>query len=326
MSVKRLNKQDNEVIDPESRTRRLLDQSENTLQNRFLRGINSVGESISLDELEELIRFGRINEFFEQITLFATGLATAINDVRLNAGRDTSEFLTTRAGVIADFDSASDRIVDLMNRNRLALVRGLTNEQRQVINQVIQNGFRDGNNPRETARRLRASIGLTPRQLDAVDNFEQALRNRDSAALRRQLRDRRFDPTIRASIRDKKDLTDAQINRIVDRYRERYIAFRAETISRTESLNAVHQGVFESYEQAFDSGQLQRDQIQRSWHTAGDGRVRDSHGSMNNQKRRANEPFVSGLGNQLQHPGDQSAPAADTIQCRCAVSTRIVNL
>ena len=79
----------------------------------------------------------------------------------------------------------------------------------------------------------------------------------------------------------------------------------------------------EMYLQAFDDGDLHPDLLTNEWHTAKDERVRSSHRSMHGQQRGFDQPFVSGSGHTLRFPGDPDAPASETVQCRCSMSTRI---
>ncbi len=55
----------------------------------------------------------------------------------------------------------------------------------------------------------------------------------------------------------------------------------------------------------------------REWDAAGDKDTRDSHSAMDGQKRGLDEPFTTGDGWQLMHPGDGSlgAPAEEVINC-----------
>jgi uncharacterized protein with gpF-like domain len=55
------------------------------------------------------------------------------------------------------------------------------------------------------------------------------------------------------------------------------------------------------------------------WQTRGDEQVRESHAAMDGQCVSIDEPFISGDGNELQYPGDPSAPPSDTYNCRCEV-------
>ena len=181
----------------------------------------------------------------------------------------------------------------------------------------MRDGIERGLNPRDQARQFRESVGLTGRQENAVQNYRRALESAaegDSAALSRQLRDRRFDRTVQRAARTGKPLTTSQINRMTSRYRQRYIKYRAEVIARTEALRSVHAGTEELYRQAIDAGHVQEQELQRTWISAADERTRVSHQNLNGMIRGINETFP-GLAGELKYPGDPDAPASETIQC-----------
>ena len=183
-------------------------------------------------------------------------------------------------------------------------------------------------NPREQARLFRNTIGLTESQEQAVRNFRRLLSaGRDGTpstqALNRALSDGRFDRTVRRAIRQGDILSSAQVERMVDRYRERYVKYRAEVVARTEALRSVHEGTEEMYRQAIELGQFREDQLQRTWVTAGDERVRGSHRALNGEVRGLDGVWEA-QGGTLRYPGDPNAPASESISCRCVLSTRVV--
>ena len=53
------------------------------------------------------------------------------------------------------------------------------------------------------------------------------------------------------------------------------------------------------------------------------GRERDTHLLLNGQIKRWGEAWETKNG-PIRYPGDPDAPAVETIQCRCALSTRII--
>jgi SPP1 gp7 family putative phage head morphogenesis protein len=83
--------------------------------------------------------------------------------------------------------------------------------------------------------------------------------------------------------------------------------FRATKIARTETHNTVAAGTFETY----GAAKLK----EKEWLTTVDGRERDAHRAINGQKRKMNEAFSNGL----MFPGDPSGPAAQVVNCRCAL-------
>jgi uncharacterized protein with gpF-like domain len=96
---------------------------------------------------------------------------------------------------------------------------------------------------------------------------------------------------------------------------------RAEVISRTQAMTALHLGLDVAVEQ---TQTVEGKRIARKWVTAQDEKVRSSHASLNGQVKFFNEPFVSGNGNWLMRPGDPSAPASETVNCRCMLITEQV--
>lgn len=86
---------------------------------------------------------------------------------------------------------------------------------------------------------------------------------------------------------------------------------RATNIARTETHNAVVNGTFITYKKAG----VQRKQ----WLTTYDGRERASHGAMGGQVQIITQPFITGAGNELMHPGDPNGPVEEVAQCRCAL-------
>jgi len=206
-------------------------------------------------------------------------------------------------------------------------IREIDQTTRDTIRQVIQSGTTAGDDPFAIARRIRGSIGLTQRQEAAVNNYERMLRALDPAVLERKLRDRRSDPTVARAISNDKALTDAQVRSLVDRYRDRYVKYRANVIGRTESIRAVQGAQWELFQDMINKGQIDARQVRRTWITTNDGHVRDAHvqiPSMNPRGVGQAETFSSPLGPIL-YPGDPSALAANTIQCRCAVFARIIS-
>lgn len=321
------------TIDPQSRIEALILGAEAQFKVEFLAALAAIESSIDLGALATLLEQGRFAEAFEVVGLAAARLGSVFAEQFVIAGIDTGNFLTADVGeVIIAFDQTNVRAVQAMRQNQLRLVTNFTEQQRRATQAALIDGIQQGKNPREIARTFRNSIGLTEQQERWVRNYERALRDLDRNALARELRDRRFDPSVRRAIDRGEPLTPAQIDKMVDRYRQRALKLRSETIARTEALRVAHEGTDEMYLQAIESGQLQGDQLIRIWNTAGDHLVRDfgrgaqtSHVTMNGQQRLIGEPFTSGAGNLTLHPGRFGVGLED-INCRCIVSTRILKL
>jgi uncharacterized protein with gpF-like domain len=169
---------------------------------------------------------------------------------------------------------------------------------------------------------FRDSIGLTSRQMAAVNRYRQLLETGSLEALQRGLRDKRFDASVRSAASSGQPLAREHIERMVSRYRDRYVTYRAETIARTEALRSVHEGSDELYRQAIENGTLAADELVQTWITSRDERVRNSHAAMHGQQQPMGQPFTSGNGVLLMRPGDADGPPEETINCRCTKTTR----
>lgn len=307
----------------EARIAYLLALIEPRLRAAFLRLIKTIWSSKTLEQLTDLILRGRSQEIIDLASQAAGKFAADVNEAFVTAARNTEKMFGDSLAVIIGFDQTNYRAVRQMQETSLRLIREISDSVRENVAEILRQGISQGLNPRVQAIRLRELIGLTRRQMQAVENFRTILRTNAKDALTRALRDGRFDAAILRSVRTGVALTETQIDKMVARYAQRYLNHRAEVIARTESLAAVHRGNHEMFMQAVDAGQIEEGQVERTWQTAKDERVRGSHAAMHGQKRGLKEAFVSGLGNSLMYPGDASAPAADTAQCRCRLGTRL---
>jgi len=177
-----------------------------------------------------------------------------------------------------------------------------------------------------TAATIMERVGLTPSQEQAVDNYRRMLEEGDGDAFRRSLRDHRFDPSVQRAV-DGQTLPQEKIDRMVQRYRERYLRHRAQTVARTESIRAIHAGQANQIENLIANGEIQRNQIRLFWRNQGDNRVRNAHvliPRMNEQGIAPGEAFQSPLG-PIRYPGDPTTPPSNHINCRCVVFPRIIN-
>ena len=242
-----------EIIDTEDRLLRLVANAETRLRIAATNAIIAARDAPgTLAELSALLEQGRIEEAIE-----AAGRAGAIRIADVYAavytlgGQKSTQFLEDVLDVTIGFDRVHWRAVNHMQSERLRFIREFTDSQRDATRLAMVDGIERGLNPIEQARNFRSSVGLTAKQQQAVINYRRLLGRAgdgDAEALTRELRDRRFDRTVRRAVVSREPLSQAQIDRMVERYRERYIKYRAEVIGRTEALRAVHAGNDEAYQ------------------------------------------------------------------------------
>lgn len=304
---------------------RLLTAVEAELGREWVDTVAWLRDQNALDDVEARLVAGDVAGAVQGVEDAATRYAAAVADGYLVAGQAAAAWLD---GLVDDalvtFDGTNQRAVLWAQRNQIQLRGGVTLEQREVIRGAIADGVGAGRNPREVARDIRDSLGLTETQRQHVASYRRALEDGDFGnALGRELRDGRSDKLLRRLAREGEALSPAQVDKMVERYHRNYVAHRAETIARTEALRAVHQGADEAFAQAVDLGQIDRDQLEFEWLAGSPPRTRDWHASMSGQVRAYGEPFKSGQGYALMYPGDPSAPVSETARCRCKRTARL---
>lgn len=311
-------------IDPLDRLDRLLADQEKAFRDAFRAFVESVSSSLVIDQIMEKLAARDIAGAMQIVDTYVARMADVIPRISMAVGQHTagelSDMLHSAIPELAagiGFDPTHPRAAQLVRDHRLAFVRDFSNKQRQAVQQALNRALNEGLHPIEAARSFRGAIGLTGYQEQIVANYRAQLGSLDRKALDRELRDRRSDSVLERAIDRRRPLTARQIDSMVERYRRNFLAMRADTIARTESLQAFSEARDESAEQAFELAGLDRARIEDIWNATRDKRTRDWHRSMDGQKRQHGEPFKDGLGNLLRYPGDPRAPAETRINCRC---------
>jgi hypothetical protein len=241
--------------------------------------------------------------------LFAT-LRAHIDAMTLAAAGTAAHVLPS--GYRTAFDVLSPTMAQAVRQLDDVAIRAMAAEVRETVRQHALAGLEAGTNPRHVARGMRRVIGLAPNQEQAVRNFEAMLRAGDPTALKRRLRDRRFDGTLRKAFKGGKPLSDAQIARMTDVYRKRMIAFNAESHARTIALNAQRLANRLAWQNSVEQGFVATSELTRQWIAVGgptgDGRNRPEHLAMHGEIVGFEQPYSNG----------QMVPGESDWSCRCA--------
>jgi hypothetical protein len=128
------------------------------------------------------------------------------------------------------FDGKNARAQKVAARQAGRLIRGVSDETIAAVRSVIRRSIAEGIPPYDAARMIRSVVGLTERQAQAAMSYRAELVN--------------------------SGLTLAKVDKLVERYAEKKIAERAETIARTEILDALNDGALEGWAQAKAEGLL----------------------------------------------------------------------
>lgn len=303
------------------RLERLLLRQEGVVRRAFMAFLADARSDATIKEIRLLIERGQIEPALKIVDQYVVRLGNVIPHVFSDSARAEVPGLLSQLGaslgrVAVTFDPTNQRAANIMLQSRLRFIREFTDKQRQATSAALTEALTTGAGPRETARAFRDSIGLTRSQQATVERYRGLLQSGSAEALARDLRDRRFDPTIQSAITTGEPLDAAQIDRMVDRYRERMLMYRSENIARTETLEAVSMARNEALRQITDETDIPDDQVERTWNATNDKRTRDTHAAMDGQSVIGVDSFFqSPSGAQLKFPGDPDAPADEICNC-----------
>jgi len=281
------------------------------MQGAIMRMIERIQNAITPGEVEKLLASGAnidavVAALLDDRTM---DLATAdirselMNVVQRSAAQTVAEIPAARQAIRGAFNVLDPRVIESIRRLDTKVAGDLRTQALRVVRAEGEAALRLGLNPRAVAARLRDVVGLGENGRVATANYRKALESGDATkALNYLRRNRRYDAMTRRG-----GLSEAQINRMVDAYRARFIGLNAEAVARTAVLDANKAGQEMAIRQAIESGFLKGDRMVKTWVTVGDERVRDEHVEMADETVPWNEPFSNG----------EMVPGESTYNCRC---------
>lgn len=330
----------------------LMRRFEPRISKAFINALNQIKNSVPLEKITELLqtaRYGEIIQLFDQdLTRAAFGeFTTALTNTYIEAGTANAAMvppitvtpkvpilgeIPTAMEVSVHFDVLNPAMIQSMQEYKLNLVQGLTSEVREAIRAEIFRALDKGMNPLDTARMLRGMIGLTEHQRNIIATYRSQLESigTDKQAvgtgpLKRLLRDKRSDNKIVRAIKNNEKLDAEYINNLVERYQNRFIQYRAQTIARTESISLINKSNLQLWHNMVDEGIVSENEIVRKWIYTHDSKTRHAHRtipSLNPDGVGLKEPFKSELGLIL-YPGDPNVIAKNRVNCRCTIFMRL---
>jgi len=316
----------------QNRLRALLAEYDAEIQRAFLRAARSRANSINMRELTEAIEARDLNRAINIAGITRADLFpfdTSINSAYVAGGQTVPAAAPAFAATFG-FDGRAVRATQWARDHVGGLVTQIVDDQLDALRNIISQQVAGGEAPRKAATRIAGRvvngarqggiIGLSDAQIGYLDNARDQLANLDSGYFRRTLRDRRFDSVVRRAIKDGKPLSASDIDRISQRYSDRMLRHRADTIARTESITALRAGRREGILQGVEAGAINPQRLRRVWSATLDSKTREDHADVDGQSVDGMEtPFVMPDGSRLLYPGDGSlgASAEQTVNCRC---------
>jgi len=299
---------------------RLLDQTWPGVRSEFVAAMRQARAGVDMKALEAAIARGDVDAAFRALRFDAADLFktdTAIT-AAMNAGGNYQmgafQHATRRAPiasrVVQSFGGRNERAERIALELGSKLVTEVVDDTRVMIAQTIRAGLEAGAGPRRTAldiggrvvngKRQGGLVGLDSRRAGWVQNYRAKL----LAEGRPQ----------------------SQIDRMAQRYSNKLLRQRGETIARTETLKALNAGRQEALDQLIENpnNDVRAEDVVRAWDSTGDARTRETHAAADGQVVPQGEAFTVG-GYSMMYPGDTSlgAPAGETVNCRCVVDIRI---
>lgn len=315
-------------MSPEELTRkydRLLREALSQVWSQLQSGTN-------LSEITRLLEQGDVSGALATLArvepVIYAAMAPVLEDAILESGRYVAEILPQGAVVSPVLVSLTDPVTAAYVQQYVgSRIVEISDETVQAVRQRVLWSVNAGRPPSVTARDMRDVIGLNSTQELAVRNFRQALEEDPASALSRELRDKRFDPTLERG----EPLSREQIDRMVARYQANQLTFRTESIARTESMTAISVGQDQGLRQGIESGAIRTERPDGSvlrgfWIATNDGRTRHDHvvvPGMNRDGIAHGESFRTPLG-PMKFPRDPAGVAANVIRCRCRIRWRWV--
>lgn len=293
---------------PQSEIERLAEKLEPQLAKAILEGLKAMGDAVDLDAVVDALQTGDVAKVMAALNLDAAatfaGLSPAIQSGVYAAGAATAATIRL-TGTQFVFNQLNPRLITWLQTYNLGLIREITDKTKEAVRGVLIEGMKAGENPRAVARDIKGVVGLTDRQAKAVMNFREELEtfherrtgggynlgakidrvngfqvlrpDEDGSPMdgitERRLRDFRFDGQLRSAMESGKPLTEAQIDKMVEAYERKFLAYRARTIARTEALRTTNMGVQDAWRQAIEEQKVQEPQVRRQWIVARDERL-----------------------------------------------------
>lgn len=316
----------------------LLDAWDPILRRAFLESVYNMRNRAQIDQIARMLDRGDVEGAIRAVGLDPVSfrpLDKAIGEAFEAGGKATANLVpVTRdpAGfrTIFEFGIRNPVAEAWLTNHSATLVREIIDDQRGMIRTALTEGLARGVNPRTSAldlvgrisaatgRREGGTLGLTRSQEEWVRRYADELASdKPGAALQRNLRDKRFDGAVRRAAKAGEPVPAELREKMVRAYRNRALRHRAEALARTEVMAALHSAQEEAMRQALERGAISESALTYAWRTARDKRVRDSHRTMEGQRKRHGELFTTGSGARLRFPGDPEGEAAEIINCRC---------
>lgn len=319
----------------------ILQLQEPAIRRAFENAVKGIRDGVQLTRLREALRAGDIEGAVDAVGIdnAAFGeLRGAVLEVYAKAGLTTINGHTwiypdgTRA--VVRWDMANPRAEEFARQIGTGLITNTTDDMQAAVRDVIADGYAFGRKLDVIARdivgrvgpsgqRSGGIVGLSRQQTQWLINLRRKLAYGDyrGALDMTLLKDKRLRAMIEKAMKDGRELSAAQMDRIVQNYERNALMSRGLTIARTETLKAIEEGKYEAWKQGLEKTGVPEQFIIREWrHTGRAVHDRPWHQAFHGaQVRGMQVPFILPSGAAMMHPHDSSYGAGprEIINCMC---------
>lgn len=284
---------------------RAADRGAPALRRVFRDAVNDFRNKIDLGALTKALADGRMELVYTVIDWSMLEVARepftkALSAVARAAGRASAKQTTHRQIQKADeqdtrtiieliFNSEAPEAELWARQNSGVLIQGITDESLGSVRETIATYLRTGEDYGKGAQKIKDAVGLTRQQAGALARYRDSLGEQGAPP--------------------------ARVDRLTESYRERLLKYRAETISRTETIKASNKGAMLYWQQLIGTGAIARGDARKVWIVTPDDRLCPVCEPLGGESVGIDDQFSTSI-------GSVDAPPLHP-NCRCAISLEI---
>lgn len=303
--------------------------TESQLQREFQRAVRDIAGGVRYNALRDAIARGDYQSALNAVDIDDAafdGLRAMILQTYAEGGIDA--ITGTRWPVRTRWNSAtaeSERFArDVVGRN----IAQITDDMRDAVRWTMGDGLALGRSNNRIALDIVGRVGASGRREGGIVGLNEG-RAKWVADYRKKLEagaavDNRLVTAAERRLIERGNLTQAQIDRLVQSYANRQLLSRGRTIARTERGLAMNMGAMEGWRQGAEKAGIPLWALVKEWRHEGNNRIdRATHVAANGDKVQGlNTPFNVG-GYICQYPHDPSLPAGEVVNCGCRVKVSV---
>lgn len=316
----------------------LLDKFGPEIRDAFLKGVYRARSRADVGAIIAALEARDVERAADQLRLEQadfSALKEAMRAAYMAGGESAGDALPAAIAAKWGFDGQNSRAQAWISARSSDLIEGIVEDTKQAVraalgavlesplDRSLRSAALDITGRVNTATGLREGgiLGLTSAQTDWVLNAEQDLRTLDVRYFTRAQRDKRFDALVRKAIAAGTPLPEADIRRIMGRYKDKLLAYRGKVISEHETFEAQAEAREEAMRQVYERDDVE--DVTRKWQLGFPREHRANHVALAGTRISFSERFDLGNGLTCRCPHDSDLPASEVLNCRCSVVYRV---